>query len=124
MTAPEYMTVFIPLTIRNRNGRPTIMPPPETPSTYNGSPRVLRAVARAWAWRRKLDNGEASTILDIAHAENVTDRFVSRMIRLAYLSPAVTEKLVLQRRTPALSIKDLAAAANLPWGDQHRVVFE
>jgi hypothetical protein len=86
-------------------------------------PDVLRAIARAWSWRRRLESGEASTILDIARAEGVTDRFVSRMIRLAWLSPAVLEKLVLDRCSPAVSIKDLIAAADLPWGEQEKVVF-
>jgi hypothetical protein len=37
--------------------------------------------------RRRLETGEAATIHDIAEAEKVTDRFVSRMLRLAYRKP-------------------------------------
>ena len=54
-------------------------------------PHILKALGRAWAWRRKLESGEAATIHDIAKAENVTDRFVSRMMRLVYLSPDIVE---------------------------------
>ena len=39
-------------------------------------------------------------IHDIAEAEKVTDRFVSRMLRLAYLSPVVLERLVVLRDPP------------------------
>lgn len=126
MSAPASMTVFIPLAIRKRNGRPKIVPPAEMVSASNNGgvdPHVLRAVARAWSWRRKLETGEVSTILDIAQADDVTDRYVSRMIRLAYLAPAVLEKLVLKRSPPAVSIKDLAAAAELPWAEQPSTVF-
>jgi hypothetical protein len=35
---------------------------------------VLRAVAKAWSWRRKLESGQASTNLDLAHDEDVSDR--------------------------------------------------
>jgi hypothetical protein len=73
-------------------------------------PHVLRAIARAWSSRRKLETGAASTILDIAQVENIADRFVSRMIRLAWLSPAVLERLVPRHCSPAVSIKDLIAA--------------
>jgi hypothetical protein len=45
------------------------------------------------------------------------------MIRLAWLSPAMLEKLVVQRCSPAVSIKDMIAAADLPWDEQDRVVF-
>jgi hypothetical protein len=42
---------------------------------------ILRAVGRAWAWRRRLENGEVATLQDIATMEKVSDRFVSRIIR-------------------------------------------
>lgn len=123
--APASMTVFIPLTIRKRNGRPKILPPADIVQDNDGGvdPHVLRAIARAWSWRRKLESGEASTMLDIAQAEDVTDRYVSRMIRLAYLSPAVLERLVLERCPPAASVKDLAVAAEQPWAEQEAAVF-
>jgi hypothetical protein len=127
MSAPGSMTVFIPLTLRKRHGRAQIVPPAGmVPSNDRDGidPRILRAIARAWSWRRKLENGEASTIQDIAQSEGVTDRFVSRMIRIAWLSPAVLENLVLEPRPPAVSIKDVIEAADLPWSDQERAVFE
>jgi hypothetical protein len=125
MTAPATMTVLIPLVVRQRNGRPKIMPPAEVAPSSDGGvdPHVLRAIGRAWCWRRRLETGEASTIFDIAQAEDVTDRYVSRMIRLAYLAPTVLEKLVLERCPPAVSIKDLAVVADLPWAEQHATAF-
>jgi hypothetical protein len=87
-------------------------------------PHLLRAIARAWAWRRQLERGEVTTIHDIAAAEKVSDRFIGRMLRLAYLSPTVLEQLLIHRRPCALSISDLAAAAELPWGEQPMIVFE
>ena len=82
-----------------------------------------RAWAWAWAWRRQLETGEAATIHDIAAAEKVTDRFVSRMLRLAYLSPDVLERLVIARDPPSVSVIDLVEAVNLPWSEQMEVVF-
>lgn len=52
----------------------------EGTSQYMESGRV----AKAWSWRRKLDAGKASTNLDLAHAEDVSDRYIGRMIKLAY----------------------------------------
>jgi hypothetical protein len=120
------MSVFIPLAVRKRNGRPRIVPPAQMAASDDADrvdPHVLRAIARAWSWRRKLESGEAATILDIAQAEDVTDRFVSRMIKLAHLSPPTLERLVLQKRSPTLSIKDLIATAELPWEEQVKVAY-
>ncbi len=123
---PGTIRVVIPLTIRKRNGRPKILPPDDV-DARNGrtqDPHVLRAIARAWSWRRQLETGAASTIQDIAAAEKVSDRFVGRMIRLAYLSPNVLETLVINRKPPALSLNDLMAVAELPWFEQAKRVFE
>lgn len=124
MSAPTTMRVFIPLTIRKRNGRPKIVPPADmVPDTGGVDPHVLKAIAKAWSWRRKLENGAATTIKDIAEAEGISDRYVGRMLRLAYLAPNVLEKLLVGRVPPAASIKDMAAAAELPWAEQEAVVF-
>ena len=44
-----------------------------------------------------MESGGASAIQDIAAAENLSPRFVSRTMRLAYLSPEVLEHLVIRR---------------------------
>lgn len=56
-------------------------------------------------------------------AENVSDRFVGRMIRLAYLAPSVVEALVIARRPLAIPINDLMTVAELPWDGQMPRVF-
>ena len=81
------------------------------------TPHVLRAIACAWGWRRRIEIGQVATIRDIAVA-------VSRTMRLAYLSPIVLERLVAHRRPCSLSIKDLIAAAERPWCEQEALVFE
>jgi len=117
--------VVIPLTMRKKNGRPKILPPADIDPVEQRTqePHVLRAIARAWSWRRRLERGEASTLQDIATVEKVTDRFVSRMVRLSYLAPDVLEKLLIHRIPPALSLNDLIAVAELPWAEQMEVVF-
>ncbi|MFC4625474.1 hypothetical protein ACFO1V_09605, partial [Daeguia caeni] len=84
---------------------------------------VLRAIARAWNWRRKLERGEASTIADIAKADRVSDQYVGRTMRLAYLAPDVLEKLLIHRTPPSLSLNELVTASDLPWSDQLAAVF-
>lgn len=125
-STPDTIRVFIPLTIKRRNGRPRILPPAnmEPAERRSQDPHVLRAIACAWGWRRKIETGEVATIHDIAVAEKVSERFVSRRLRLAYLSSTVLEKLLIHRRPSTVSIKDLAAAAELPWAEQDQLVFE
>ena len=81
--------VVISLTLRKRNGRHKILPPEDAglPGSHGQDPYVLRAIAQAWKWRRQLEEGEASTLQDIAGKEEVSEGFVGRLIRLAYLAP-------------------------------------
>ena len=113
-------TLFIPLELKRKNGRPRIVASTTEPHIQSRTqdPHILKALGRAWSWRRKLESGEAATIYDIAKAENVTDRFVSRMMRLAYLPPDVLQKLVIWQEPCAVSIKDLMEVASVRWGER------
>jgi hypothetical protein len=123
---PATLTVFIPLTVRKRNGRPKIMPPAEMMPDYDDKgvdPHILRAIAKAWNWRRKIESGQATTIQDIATAEDVTPVYVGRVLKLAYLGPAVLDRLLIERRAPAISVKDLTLAVDSLWLEQDDAVF-
>jgi hypothetical protein len=122
----DTIRVVIPLTIRRRNGRPRVLPP-ETVTDQQvraQDPHILKALGRAWAWRRKLERGEMATVGDIAKTEGVTDRFVSRTMRLAYLSPAILERLVIGREPPSASVNQLIEATYLPWTEQTVRVYD
>ena len=126
MPDPETLRVHIPLTLRNRGGRPRILPPKEIEVAMERGQdaRLLRAIGRAWDWRRRLERGDVNTIADLAREEGISDRYVSRVIRLAWFSPSVLERLVLRREPKVLSIFDLCGVAELPWVEQSEKVFD
>ena len=126
MAEPETLRVHIPLTLRNRGGRPRILPPKEIEIAMDRGQdaRLLRAIGRAWEWRRRLERGDVTTIADLAREEGISDRYVSRVIRLAWLAPSVLERLVLRREPTVLSIFDLCGVAELPWVEQPGRVFD
>ncbi len=126
MAEPETLRVHIPLTMRNRGGRPRILPPKEIEVAMDRGQdaRLLRAIGRAWNWRHRLERGDVTTIADLAREEGISDRYVSRVIRLAWLAPSVLEQLVLRREPTVLSIFDLCGVAELPWAEQPEKVFD
>ncbi len=87
-------------------------------------PNMLDTIICVAGWRRRLESGEATTLQDIARAEKVTDRYVSRILRLAYLSPDVLERLLLWRVPPSVSVNDFIKASYLPWAEQIGWVFD
>lgn len=125
MAAPDTIQVFVPLKVRKKNGRPKILPPADyLPSEDNTQdPHILRAIGRAWAWRRRMEAGEFSTMQDLANAVGVKDRYIGRQIRLAYLAPEVLRRLVYKREVLALTLIELVDCVELPWDEQAAVVF-
>jgi len=125
MTTPEIIRIFVPLEYRRRNGRTQILPPENRldDEDRQQDPHILRTLARAWEWRRKLETGEANTVSDLAADAGLADRHVSRQIRLAYLAPAVIERLMVKQEIPAVRIIDLINAVSLPWAEQEAAVF-
>jgi hypothetical protein len=125
MTENDTIRVFVPLKLQRRNGRPKIVAPNVEAHAPVGTqdPHILKALGRAWSWRRKLENGEFATIQDIARAEKVTDRFISRIMQLAYLSPEVIDELVVSRTKPAVTLNELIYFASMPWLFQRNMAF-
>jgi site-specific DNA recombinase len=61
---------------------------------------LLKAIARAHRWFEELLSGRATTLAAIASCEGVTDRYVARLIRLAFLAPKIVEAIA-ERGAPA-----------------------
>ena len=121
----DSIQVFVPLTLRRKNGRPKILPPSGTvPEEDNlQDPHVLRAVGQAWSWRRRLEAGEFTTAKDLAADIGLAERHVTRQLKLAYLAPAVLRRLVYKREVPAVTIREMTDIAALPWAEQEAKVF-
>ena len=122
----DTIRVVIPLAIRRRNGRPRILPPEDVAARQVRAqdPHILKALGRAWAWRRRLESGQVATAGDLAKLEGVTERFISRTMRLAYLSPEVLERILVERESPAATWKDLVEVASAPWNRQQELAFD
>jgi hypothetical protein len=126
MPAPDTIQIFVPLKVRKKNGRPKILPPADyLPSEdQTQDPHILRAIGRAWAWRRRMEAGEFGTVRDLAIAVKLAERHVSRQLRLAYLAPDVLKRLVFGREVTAITVMQLTESAALPWAEQASVVFD
>lgn len=113
----DTIRVLIPLKVRRKNGRPKIMPPADYRPSEDKSqdPHILRAIGRAWGWRRRLEAGEFATIQELAEAVGLTERHVSRQLRLAYLAPEVLKRLACGREALAVNLYDLCFLAGEAW---------
>ena len=86
--------------------------------------RLSCAIGRAWGWRRRMEAGELNTVTDLAKAEGLAERHVSRRLRPACLAPGVLKRLVHKREVPSVTLLKLTDVAALPWHEQPERVFD
>ena len=70
---------------------------------------MVKLVARGHRWHRKLFDGTHASIADVAKSENINPSFVSRILRVAYLSPTIVEAILNGQFPEHLTMKDLIA---------------
>lgn len=105
-----------------RSGRKEIIMEEEQGKTKNLDMGVIRALARAKYWNRKLDRGEYSTIHDISEAVGIDESYVARIIRLSTLSPFICRMFLNGTAPSGLSLsKLLSAPLPICWEEQHRM---
>ena len=84
-----------------------------TPDGAHWAPRprvdnaMVKALARAFRWRKMLDDGVHSTLEDLARAKGVNATYVSRLLQLTQLAPDIVEAILDGRRPAELQLDDL-----------------
>ena len=86
------------------------------------NPVLIGALIRAWGWRRKLESGEAHSIKQIAVAENITDRYVSRLLRLTYLAPDIIGAILSGKQKGDFTLEKLRQPIPLDWAEQRAML--
>jgi hypothetical protein len=116
----ETIIVHIPLTFRKRGGRKLVV----TPDGAEWAPRprvdnaMVKAVARAFRWRKMLDEGVHATIEDLARAKGIGKTYVSQVLRLTLLAPEIVEAILDGRQPAELQLDDLLVGFPLDWEGQ------
>ena len=68
---------------------------------------MVKALARAFRWRKMLDESVHATLEDLARAKGVHATYVSRVLRLTLLAPEVVEAILDGRQPAELQLNDL-----------------
>lgn len=92
--AAETLTVVIPLRVKPRGGRKAMVTPGVLALERRQDITLIKAVARAFRWRRMLETGRFSTINELAAAEKINSSYVSRVLRLTLLAPDIVEAIL------------------------------
>ena len=121
------MTVRVPMTFRKRGGRKKVIAPNGHPSWAPPRARIdntmVKALARAFRWRRMFETGRYTTIDELARAEKINASYVSRILRLTLLAPDIVEAILDGRQAPVTSLPTLTEPFPVGWDQQRHALF-
>ncbi len=81
---------------------------------YRPDPTLIAAVVKAHIWWGEICAGRVRTIKEIAVWENSDDRYVARVLKLAFLAPGITAAILEGRQPPDLTADTLIKMSDLP----------
>ena len=116
--AAQTLTVVIPLRVKPRGGRKAMVTPGVLALERRQDITLIKAVARAFRWRRMLESGQFATINELAAAEKINSSYVSRVLRLTLLAPDIVEAILDARQLAGTTLPALMEPFPVEWGSQ------
>jgi hypothetical protein len=118
------LIVRIPMRFQRRGGRKRIVTPDGSQIVPTSKPQpdgtLVKALARAWRWQRMLDEGVYTSVSEIGDAENMSKSYVSRILRLALLAPAIVDDILTGRTDQGMTLEQLERPLPASWVEQRQ----
>jgi hypothetical protein len=126
MTQATSITVRVPLTIRRRPGRKTVVTPVrdggEAALPTRADPALVKALARAFRYQRLLDEGRYASISEMAAAERIERGYLGTLLRLTLLAPDIVQAVLDGRQPDGVTLPRLLEPFPAAWAEQRRAV--
>jgi len=106
----QTITIRVPLTLRRIGGRKRVVSPPGA-SAWMPRPEInsplLHALVRAFHWQSLLDNGDYTSVNELARAHGKNASYVAAILRLTLLAPDIVEAVLDGRQPATLQLQPL-----------------
>jgi len=117
---PETITIHVPFHIVKRGGRKEMHLPDGAAQPRRTDNTLVKALARAFRWKRKLESGDFATIGDLASKEGIGPSYVTRVMRMTLLAPEIIEAIIEGRQGPEVTLAALLEPFPAEWvAQQH-----
>ena len=122
MTTATSITVRVPLVIRRRPGRNTVVVPAQpdggTVRPTQADPALVKALARAFRYQRMLDEGRYASISEMAAAEKIERGYLGSLLRLTLLAPDIVEAILDGRQPDVTGLPQIMEPVASMWAEQ------
>ena len=122
---PDTMTIHVPFRVVKRGGRKEMVLPEGAAQARKPDNTLVKALARAFRWKRMLETGQFATIGDLATREGIAPSYLTRVLRLTLLAPDIVEAIVAGRQPRHLNLHQVRGReAQIPWDwERQRELF-
>jgi hypothetical protein len=119
--APQSISIHVPFRLRKVGGRRQVVLPDGAiaPATRpRPDSALIKALARAFRWKRMLESGEFATIGDLAKREGIAPSYMTRVMRMTLLAPEIVEAIVEGRQGPEVTLAKVLEPFAVEWAVQ------
>ena len=117
---PETMTLHVPFRIVKRGGRKEMQTPDGATQRRRTDSTLVKALARAFRWKRLLESAEFATIAELAECEGIAPSYMTRVLRLTLLAPDIVQAILDGTQGPEVTLAKLMEPPPLGWDEQRR----
>lgn len=117
---PETVTLHVPFHIVKRGGRKEMQMPDRVQQERTPDSALIKALARAFRWKRILESGEFTTIAELAEREGIASSYMTRVLRLTLLAPDIIEAILDGRHGPEVTLVQVLEPFAIEWQGQRQ----
>lgn len=115
---PDTVTLHLPFRIVRRGGRKEMQLPEGAAQSRRIDNTLVKALARAFRWKRMLETGEFATIAELAKREGIAAPYLTRTMRLTQLAPDLVESILDGSHPSGLQLEALRSSLPMAWSEQ------
>src|SRR6056297_2991552 len=115
---PETVTFHVPFRVVKRGGRKEMQLPDSVKQPHRTDSTLVKALARAFRWKRLLVSGEFATIAELAEREGITSSYMTRVLRLTLLAPKIVEAILDGKQGPEVTLARVLEPFPVDWEKQ------
>ena len=115
---PDLETLDVPFRIVKRGGRKEMQLPEGATHSRRTDNTLVKALARAFRWKRMLESGEFATIAELAEREGIAPSYMTRVLRLTLLAPDIVEAILDGTQGPEVTLARLLEPFPAAWNEQ------
>lgn len=115
---PDTVTLHVPFRIVKRGGRKEMQLPKSAAQPRRTDSTLVKALARAFRWKRMLESGEFATIAELAEREGIAPSYMTRVLRLTLLAPDIVEAILDGKQGPVVVLSQVLVPFPVKWMEQ------